>query len=154
VQKEAQPFPGRVQRQRKATRDPAHDSPRERQHLQPLPERSNGIRAGTDPIAGCSFPNSCPEPGRPVVPTKLLLAAFAATALAVPACAQTSDKTPSAQVSPKDQSLSDKLQQNDGVIKPPDSGTTGTVVKPDQSGSMPVIKPQELPGRAPGTEAK
>ncbi|QGY02400.1 hypothetical protein MMSR116_11335 [Methylobacterium mesophilicum SR1.6/6] len=89
------------------------------------------------------------------MPTKLLLAALAATALAVPACAQTSDKTPpSTQASPKDQSLSDKLQQNDGVIKPPDSGTTGTVVKPDQSGSMPVIKPQELPGRAPGTEAK
>ena len=61
---------------------------------------------------------------------------------------------PSADAPPKDQSLSDKLQQNDGVIKPPESGTTGTVVKPDQSGSMPVIKPQELPGRAPGTEAK
>jgi hypothetical protein len=28
------------------------------------------------------------------------------------------------------------------------------VVKPNDSGSMPVIKPQELPGRAPGTEAK
>ncbi len=31
---------------------------------------------------------------------------------------------------------------------------TGTVVKPDQSGSMPVIKPGDLPGRTPGTEAK
>ncbi|MGH1588603.1 hypothetical protein ACRBEV_09865 [Methylobacterium phyllosphaerae] len=40
------------------------------------------------------------------------------------------------------------------MIKPPDSGTTGTVVKPDQSGAMPVIKPHELPGQAPGTEAK
>ena len=61
---------------------------------------------------------------------------------------------PNADAPPQDQSLSDKLQKNDGVIKPPDSGTTGTVVKPDQSGSMPVIKPHELPGRDPGTEAK
>jgi hypothetical protein len=28
------------------------------------------------------------------------------------------------------------------------------VVKPDQTGTMPVIKPGELPGRQPGTEAK
>ncbi|MCJ2073205.1 hypothetical protein MKK75_31225 [Methylobacterium sp. J-030] len=61
---------------------------------------------------------------------------------------------PTSDAPPKDQSLSDKLQQNDGVIKPPADGATGTVVKPDQSGSMPVIKPNELPGRTPGTEAK
>nr|WP_238249802.1 hypothetical protein [Methylobacterium persicinum] len=60
---------------------------------------------------------------------------------------------PSADAPPKDQSLSDKLQKNDGVIKPP-GDATGTVVKPDQSGSMPVIKPGDLPGRQPGTEAK
>jgi len=61
---------------------------------------------------------------------------------------------PDADAPPRDQNLSDKLQKNDGVIKPPDSSTTGAVVKPDQSGSMPVIKPHELPGRDPGTEAK
>jgi hypothetical protein len=110
------------------------------------------------------------------LPKKLLLAAFAATVMAVPAYAQNPDAPlkgrdtdpalppatqtppdrvrPSADAPPKDQSLSDKLQRNDGVIKPPDTGTTGTVVKPNDSGSMPVIKPRELPGRAPGTEAK
>ena len=52
--------------------------------------------------------------------------------------------------------LSDKLQRNDGVIKPPgDSAAEGMVVKPKESGSeMPVIKPGELPGRQPGTEAR
>ena len=101
------------------------------------------------------------------MPKTLLLAALAAPLAAAPACAQTSDPTlppasqtppdrvrPNADAPPKDQSLSDKLQQNDGVIKPPETGTTGTVVKPNDSGSMPVIKPHELPGRAPGTEAK
>jgi hypothetical protein len=107
---------------------------------------------------------------------KILLAAVAAALFAVPAYAQNPDAPlkgrdtdpalppstqtppdrvrPSADSPPQDQSLSDKLQENDGVIKPPESGTTGTVVKPDESGSMPVIKPQELPGRKPGTEAK
>ncbi len=61
---------------------------------------------------------------------------------------------PSADAPPNDQNLSDKLQKNDGVIKPPSDGASGTVVKPDQSGTMPVIKPGELPGRQPGTEAK
>jgi hypothetical protein len=104
------------------------------------------------------------------VPNKTLPAALAttlamtlaATVAAVPAGAQTTSPAPAppervrpnADAPPQDQSLSDKLQKNDGVIKPPDSGTTGTVVKPDQSGSMPVIKPHELPGRDPGTEAK
>jgi hypothetical protein len=98
------------------------------------------------------------------VPNKTLLAALATTlaaaVAAAPARAQTTSPAPiervrpNADAPPQDQSLSDKLQKNDGVIKPPDSGTTGTVVKPDQSGSMPVIKPHELPGRDPGTEAK
>jgi len=94
------------------------------------------------------------------VPKTILFAAFAATLAAAPACAQTTSPAPAERVRPNadappnDQSLSDKLQQNDGVIKPPESSTTGTVVKPDQSGTMPVIKPHELPGRAPGTEAK
>ena len=110
------------------------------------------------------------------MPTIFLLAALAATLLTVPAYAQNPDAPlkgrdtdpalppatempaervrPSPDAPPRDQSLSDKLQQNDGVIKPPANGTTVTVVKPDQSGSMPVIKPDELPGRAPGTEAK
>lgn len=110
------------------------------------------------------------------MPKTFLLAAMAATLVALPAYAQNPDAPlkgrdsdpavpsgtqtppdrvrPSADAPPRDQSLSDKLQQNDGVIKPPEAGTTGTVVKPDQSGSMPVIKPNELPGRAPGTEAK
>ncbi len=107
---------------------------------------------------------------------KLLLAALAAAVLAVPAYAQNPDAPlkgrdtdpalppatqtppdrvrPSADAPPKDQSLSDKLQKNDGVIQPPATGTTGTVVKPNDSGAMPVIKPHDLPGRAPGTEAK
>ncbi|MCX4198554.1 hypothetical protein OMR07_26200 [Methylobacterium organophilum] len=100
------------------------------------------------------------------MPKKTLLVALATTlataVAAVPVRAQTTGPAPtppervrpSADAPPQDQSLSDKLQKNDGVIKPPDSGTTGTVVKPDQSGSMPVIKPHELPGRDPGTEAK
>ena len=48
---------------------------------------------------------------------------------------------PSADAPPQDQSLSDKLRKDDGVIKPPADNAAGTVVKPDQSGSMPVIKP-------------
>jgi hypothetical protein len=96
------------------------------------------------------------------VSKKFLLAALAAALAASPAFAQNPGTAPtppdrvrpSADAPPQDQSLSDKLQKNDGVIKPPEAGTTGTVVKPDQSGSMPVIKPNELPGRAPGTEAK
>ncbi len=96
---------------------------------------------------------------------KILLAAFAAALFAVPAYAQNPDAPlkgrdtdpalppstqtppdrvrPSADAPPKDQSLSDKLQKNDGVIKPPETGTTGTVMKPDETGSTPVIKPQE-----------
>lgn len=75
---------------------------------------------------------------------------------ALPPAAQTPAERvrPSQDAPPTDQSLSDKLRQNDGVIKPPANGTTGTVVKPDQTGSMPVIKPDQLPGRTPGTEAK
>ncbi|WP_457107591.1 hypothetical protein [Methylobacterium sp. P5_C11] len=96
------------------------------------------------------------------MPKKLLFTAIVAALAAAPACAQTTGPVqtppdrvrPSADAPPNDQSLSDKLQKNDGVIKPPDSATTGTVVKPDQSGAMPVIKPHELPGQAPGTEAK
>jgi hypothetical protein len=63
---------------------------------------------------------------------------------------------PEADAPPKDQNLSDKLQKNDGVIKPPGNAAEGMVVKPPETegGSMPVIKPGELPGRQPGTEAK
>ncbi|MCJ2137019.1 hypothetical protein MKK69_23740 [Methylobacterium sp. J-026] len=95
------------------------------------------------------------------MPKTLLLAALAATAFAATtlvgsADAQTPDpaRPPATETPSRDQSLSDRLRQNDGVIKPPETGTTGTVVSPDQSGSMPVIKPNELPGRSPGTEAK
>ena len=90
------------------------------------------------------------------MPKTLLLAALAATTLAGSADAQTPEpaRPPATETPSGDQSLSDKLRQNDGVIKPPETGTTGTVVNPDQSGSMPVIKPNELPGRSPGTEAK
>ena len=106
-----------------------------------------------------------------------LLAAFAAGLFATVAYAQNPDVPlrgrdtdpalpPASQVPPdrvrpsadaplKDQTLSDKLQKSDGVITPPSTGATGTVVKPDAgSGTMPVIKPGELPGRQPGTEAK
>jgi hypothetical protein len=61
---------------------------------------------------------------------------------------------PEADAPPKDQNLSDRLQKNDGVIKPPGNAAEGMVVKPNETGSMPVIKPGELPGRQPGTEAK
>ena len=107
---------------------------------------------------------------------KFLLAALTAALFAAPAYAQNPDLPlkgrdtdpalppqsqtppdrvrPSADAPPKDQTLSDKLQKDDGVIKPPETGTTGTVVTPNDTGTMPVIKPSELPGRNPGTEAK
>lgn len=52
--------------------------------------------------------------------------------------------------------LSDRLEKNDGVIKPPGNTAPGMVVRPPDPnpGSMPVIKPGDLPGREPGTEAK
>lgn len=62
---------------------------------------------------------------------------------------------PDADSPPKDQNLSDKLEKNDGVIKPPGNTAPGMVVAPPESGSAtPVIKPGDLPGRQPGTEAK
>ena len=63
---------------------------------------------------------------------------------------------PEADAPPKDSNLSDTLKKSDGVIKPPGNAAEGMVVKPPESstGSMPVIKPGELPGRQPGTEAK
>lgn len=52
--------------------------------------------------------------------------------------------------------LSDTLRKNDGVITPPSNTAPGMVVAPPNPnpGSMPVIKPSDLPGREPGTEAK
>ncbi|MBO1020147.1 hypothetical protein IPV08_09240 [Methylobacterium sp. SD274] len=52
--------------------------------------------------------------------------------------------------------LSDKLEKNDGVITPPGNSAPGLVVKPPESenSGMPVIKPGQLPGREPGTEAR
>ncbi len=52
--------------------------------------------------------------------------------------------------------LSDKLEKSDGVIKPPGNAAPGMVVTPPDPnpGSMPVIKPGDLPGRQPGTEAR
>ena len=52
--------------------------------------------------------------------------------------------------------LSDRLEKNDGVIKPPANTAPGLVVRPPDPnpGSMPIIKPGDLPGREPGTEAK
>lgn len=52
--------------------------------------------------------------------------------------------------------LSDTLEKNDGVITPPDGTSGGMVKTPPESGtgSMPVIKPGDLPGRTPGTEAR
>ncbi|GJE60523.1 hypothetical protein [Methylobacterium trifolii] len=62
---------------------------------------------------------------------------------------------PSADAPPNDQTLSDKLRKNDGVISPKGDAAPGMVVTPESNtGSMPVIKPSELPGRQPGTEAK
>ena len=42
------------------------------------------------------------------------------------------------------------------MIKPPGNTAPGMVVTPPDPnpGSMPVIKPGDLPGRQPGTEAK
>ncbi len=67
------------------------------------------------------------------MPKKILIAAFAATLAAVPAFAQTPSPSPTppervrpnADAPPQDQSLSDKLQKNDGVIKPPIPGRPG-----------------------------
>ncbi|KMO30190.1 hypothetical protein VQ02_28420 [Methylobacterium variabile] len=52
--------------------------------------------------------------------------------------------------------LSDRLQQSDGVIKPPATGAPDMAVKPPEPtpNSTPVIKPGQLPGQGPGTEAK
>lgn len=44
------------------------------------------------------------------------------------------------------QTLSDKLQQNEGVLKPPATGDNEAVVPPPEMPSMPVIKP---PGTSP-----
>ena len=44
------------------------------------------------------------------------------------------------------QTLSDKLEQSEGVLKPPATGDTEAVVPPRQTPSMPVIKP---PGTSP-----
>ncbi|MDR7039233.1 hypothetical protein J2X36_004006 [Methylobacterium sp. BE186] len=70
-------------------------------------------------------------------------------------------QTPPEKVRPDDGSstngtLSDKLEKNDGVIKPPGNAAPGMVVKPPEpnAGTMPVIKPGELPGQQPNTEAK
>lgn len=111
------------------------------------------------------------------MPRKTLLAAVAASLFATAAYAQNPDvplrgrdtdpalppatQTPPDRVRPSadaplsDQTLSDKLQKSDGVITPRSEGAAGTVVNPDTgTGSTPVIKPDELPGRQPGTEAK
>lgn len=111
------------------------------------------------------------------MPRKTLLAALAAGLLATAAYAQNPDVPlrgrdtdpalppasqtppdrvrPSADAPPRDQTLSDKLEKSDGVIKPRSDDATGTVVNPDTgTGTMPVIKPNDLPGRQPGTEAK
>lgn len=40
------------------------------------------------------------------------------------------------------QTLSDKLEQSEGVLKPPATGDTEAVVPPAQTPRMPVIKPQ------------
>ncbi|WP_264048717.1 hypothetical protein [Methylobacterium flocculans] len=52
--------------------------------------------------------------------------------------------------------LSEKLEKSDGVIKPPGNAAPGMVVTPPDPnpGGMPVIKPGDLPGRPPGTEAR
>ena len=52
--------------------------------------------------------------------------------------------------------LSERLEKNDGVIKPPGNAAPGMVVTPPDPnpGSMPVIKPGDLPGQKPGTEAR
>ncbi|GEP05410.1 hypothetical protein [Methylobacterium oxalidis] len=70
-------------------------------------------------------------------------------------------QTPPEKVRPDDGTtgngtLSEKLEKNDGVIKPPGNAAPGMVVKPPEpnAGTMPVIKPGELPGQQPNTEAK
>ncbi|MGY2052504.1 hypothetical protein [Methylobacterium sp. JK268] len=52
--------------------------------------------------------------------------------------------------------LSDKLEKSDGVIKPPANGTPDMSVKPPVAdpNSTRVIKPGDLPGNGPATEAK
>ncbi|MFE1602835.1 hypothetical protein [Methylobacterium sp. ID0610] len=52
--------------------------------------------------------------------------------------------------------LSDRLQKSDGVLRPaPNAAPDMSVTPPEPNpNSTPVIKPGELPGRGPGTEAK
>jgi len=52
-------------------------------------------------------------------------------------------------------SLSDKLDQSNGVIQPNSGVDPGmTKAPPSNAGSMPVIKPQGTPGGSPGPQAK
>ena len=87
----------------------------------------------------------------------LSLLATAAFAQATPPSSPVPDKIqPDAGPPGTAGTLSDRLEKNDGVIKPPGNTAPGLVVRPPDPnpGSMPVIKPGDLPGREPGTEAK
>ncbi|ACA21089.1 hypothetical protein M446_6844 [Methylobacterium sp. 4-46] len=52
--------------------------------------------------------------------------------------------------------LSDRLERSDGVLKPPTSATPDMTVKPPvpDPNSTRVIRPGDLPGNGPATEAK
>lgn len=66
------------------------------------------------------------------------------------------DKVRPAEGAAEGGTLSDRLEKSDGVIKPPGNTAPGMVVTPPDPnpGAMPVIKPGDLPGRQPGTEAR
>lgn len=81
--------------------------------------------------------------------SKTLLGGLAAVCISAAAIAQEQNTTPNPQVKPPlaDQSgdLSDKLQRNDGVIKPPAVDSNMPTPAPSTRSDMPVIKPSETP---------
>jgi hypothetical protein len=52
------------------------------------------------------------------------------------------------------ESLSERLDRTDGVVPPPPTGDSGTVIRPPDVGTMPVIPPPSPPGDAPQVPPK
>ena len=88
---------------------------------------------------------------------KILLGGLAAICISAAAIAQEQNTTPNPQVKPPlaDQSgtLSDKLERNDGVIKPPAVDSNMPTPTPSTQSEMPVIKPSETPPQQSGAPA-
>jgi hypothetical protein len=99
----------------------------------------------------------------------LVMSAVMSVATAAPGLAQTEDITPPAEkcrVAPQPNgaqknedegrrdSLTEKLDPCDGVLKPPAVGDQEMTQPAPQTDNMPVVKPHDLPGQQPGPEQK